>query len=252
MSTSAIATKLVEAMKSIDAVEKRGRNQQQGYNFVKSADVANEVRLALASQGIAFSYSVVSERFWDSTTKSGNIQFFCSLLINVTFTDSASGESISCQSIGWGADSQEKAPYKAMTGALKYALRMNFLIPDESDPEEGHVHESVAAPRQQPQQRAGTRGGGGTITEPQAKRFWALAKRGEKTADDVRRYLMDVCKVEKTAQMPKSMYEAACKWAEEPLPAPESHDDYAQPENGKYFEDGTYITDADLPEEMFK
>lgn len=251
MSTSAIATKLVEAMKAIDHVEKRGRNQQQGYNYVKSADVANEVRAALAAHGIAFSYSVVSERFWDSVTKSGTTQFFCSLLVNVTFTDSASGESIVCQTIGWGADSQEKAPYKAMTGALKYALRMNFLIPDESDPENGQVHDSV--PHAQPQQRQqrGTLAAAGPISEAQAKRFWALAKRGDKSADDVRRYLMDVCKVEKTAQMPKSMYEAACKWAEEPLPVPDQPAEFAQPENGKYFEDDTFITDDDLPKEMF-
>jgi hypothetical protein len=242
MSTSKIASKLVAALKDIDAVEKKGRNQQQGYNYVRSADVANEVRKSLATAGIAFSYSVLSERTWESTTKSGSVQFFCSLMVEVTFTDAESGESISTQCIGWGADSQEKAPYKAMTGALKYALRMNFLIPDESDPEEAEAHESLprfapllgpppqrqqVVPQQQaprPQQQSGPVG---TITEPQSKRFFAIAKQGGKSDDDIRRYLLNVCKCEKSLQMPKSKYDAACKWAESVFEQPQ--DDGAPP-----------------------
>lgn len=135
MSTGALAKKMVAAMEAIDAVEKKGRNTQQNYNFVRSADVANEVRTVLAAKGICFTYDVISERYWEAPTKSGGMQFYCSLHVGCTFTDSETGESMTARSIGWGADSQDKAPYKAMTGALKYALRMNFLIPDESDPE---------------------------------------------------------------------------------------------------------------------
>lgn len=130
-----IATKLIQAMKAVDAVEKKGRNQKQGYDYVRATDVTREVRNALNDAGIAFTYSVLSERFWDAQTHSGGTQFFCSLTIAVTFTDAESGESITAQGIGWGADTQDKAPYKAMTGALKYALRMNFMIPDDADPE---------------------------------------------------------------------------------------------------------------------
>lgn len=144
--TSKIAAKLVSAMKAVDAVEKKGRNTLQGYNFVRATDVANEVRKALYEIGVAFTYSVISERTWEAPTNKGSLQFFCSLIVEVTFTDSDSGESISARSIGWGGDMQDKAPYKAMTGALKYALRMNFLIPDESDPENSETHESVAPP----------------------------------------------------------------------------------------------------------
>lgn len=131
-----IAAKMVKAMATIDAVEKKGRNTMQNYNFVRAADVANEVRKALKDAGIAFAYNVEQERFWDSPTKNGGLQFYCSLKVRGTFIDSESGESVECSTIGWGADTGDKAPYKAMTGALKYMLRMPFLIPDESDPEE--------------------------------------------------------------------------------------------------------------------
>ncbi len=145
--TGKIAAKLVAAMKAVDAVEKKGRNTQQGYSFVRATDVANEVRKALATAGVAFTYSVVSERTWEAPTSKGSLQFFCSLIVDVTFTDAESGESMTARSIGWGGDMQDKAPYKAMTGALKYALRMNFLIPDESDPEAAETHESVPKPQ---------------------------------------------------------------------------------------------------------
>ena len=37
---------------------------------------------------------------------------------------------------GEGLDAGDKAPYKAMTGALKYALLQSFLLPTGDDPEE--------------------------------------------------------------------------------------------------------------------
>jgi hypothetical protein len=38
-------------------------------------------------------------------------------------------------SLGAGTDSGDKAPYKAMTGASKYAELLSFLIPTGDDPE---------------------------------------------------------------------------------------------------------------------
>ncbi|MGH7593390.1 MAG: ERF family protein [Gemmatimonadales bacterium] len=136
-----ISAKMVKAMDSIDAVVKRGRNQNQQYDYVKATDVANEVRQVLHENGIAFAYEVESIDHWvkDKFDKEAGMpmtaMFFCQIKVKGTFTDMESGESVSGNSVGWGADPLDKAPYKAMTGALKYLLRMMFLIPDESDPE---------------------------------------------------------------------------------------------------------------------
>ena len=140
-----IAAKMVKAMAAIDAVEKGGRNQKFGYDYVRATDVANEVRKALHEAGVAFTYQVLTERFWDAPTSSGGMQFCCSLHIQGTFTDNESGECLSSSAIGWGADTQDKAPYKAMTGALKYLLRTTFLIPDELDPENESKEREVRA-----------------------------------------------------------------------------------------------------------
>lgn len=158
-----LAQRLVIAMRSIDAVTKRGINDRQKYNYVKAADVANEVRKVLCDEGIAFTYGVDSTDRWEKATNGGGTLFFCEVRASFRFIDQDSGEALEVKGVGWGADSLDKAPYKAMTGALKYALRMNFLIPDEEDPEKSNeLYESVdqrphkpqvVTPMRQPPQR---------------------------------------------------------------------------------------------------
>lgn len=139
-----LAQRLVIAMRSIDAVTKSGFNERQKYNYVKAADVANEVRKVLCDEGIAFTYSADGTDRWEKPTNGGGTLFFCEVKATFRFIDQDSGETLEVKGVGWGADSLDKAPYKAMTGALKYALRMNFLIPDEEDPEKANeLYESV-------------------------------------------------------------------------------------------------------------
>jgi hypothetical protein len=135
-----LAAKLVAATKNIGVVDKRGTNTKQNYKFVKATDVANEVRAALIAAGVATIFDVESERMWEKQTQSGGTMFFCSVSLRGTFIDAETGETLSGRAVGWGSDSLDKAPYKAMTGALKYILRMNFLIPDEDDPEMDNRH----------------------------------------------------------------------------------------------------------------
>lgn len=227
-----LATKMVAAMKMIDAVEKNGTNTFQHYKYVRAADVANEVRKAMIANGIAFTFDVVDSKHWEGG-KEGKM-YFCQLTVNCTFTDSESGEQMSGRVIGWGSDTLDKAPFKAMTGAIKYAMRMNFMIPDESDPENDSKDvPQQATPYAQPAQPAPTAPRSfSKISEPQSKRFFAICKQGNKSNDEIRLYLMNTCGCEKSLDMPRDKYEAACKWAE------------AVPD---YRPDSPEITDDDIP-----
>jgi hypothetical protein len=145
MANEALTKKLVAAMKAIDAVGKQGKNERQDYKYVKAADVAREVRPVLIENGIGFSYSVISTERWERTNPTtGGILYFVEINVLLTFTDEQTGESLTVQGLGWGMDPGDKAPYKAMTGALKYGLRMNFIIPDELDPENDSPKNGVA------------------------------------------------------------------------------------------------------------
>lgn len=239
-----IAAKMVTAMAAIDAVEKRGRNQAQGYAYVRATDVANEVRKVLHENGIAFAYSITDVEHWEKLKMDdkGNISvgmYICQIRVRGTFTDSESGEKVECDSVGWGADPLDKAAFKAMTGALKYLLRMAFLIPDESDPENDGGDRQI---QEQPQvQRASTvtqqlrasvnmdaepanefdehmartprlRPDGPKVSEAQAKRFFALAMGSGKSKAQINDYLGGNG-YERSDEMLKSEYEKHCAWA---------------------------------------
>jgi hypothetical protein len=240
-STPKLAAKMVLAMKSIDAVAKTGKNVKQGYDYVKAADVANEVRAALTEHGIAFDYDVVSEERWDRPTSSGGSMACMQVKVGCTFTDQESGESRTVHSIGWGMDSLDKAPYKAMTGALKYALRMTFLIPDDADPENdsngnGHPQPDVQrASRPSPttpenydaepppevydneydahmQPKPQVRKQGPVISEAQAKRFFGIAMGSGKTKEQINNYVA-IKGYNHSSEFLKSEYEDHCAWA---------------------------------------
>lgn len=172
MSQSALAKKMVAVMKAVDAVEKSGKNEKQGYKYVKATDVAREVRLALIAQGISFGYSIEKTERWVQQTHSGGVMNFIELWGNVTFADADSGESATYQGVGWGSSMDDKAPYKAMTGLLKYALRMNLMIPDESDPENDSADSHVA------------NGSGKEIVRKSAKAQVGIAENGEPIFDE--------------------------------------------------------------------
>lgn len=199
--TGSLAKKMVAAMGDIEAVTKTGKNEKQGYKYVKAADVANEVRKVLVKHGIAMFYSVESSSRWEKPTNSGGSMFFCELLVRVTFEDMDSGETMVQQGIGWGADTLEKAPYKAMTGALKYVLRMTFLIPDEEDPENEQKDkpEVVSIP---------------VITSDQAVAFRKACKDKGVSVETVKKAL-NAMNIPSTAQIPASELGGFYTWLED-------------------------------------
>jgi hypothetical protein len=153
---NSIATKLNAALKQIDVVTKSGKNQAQNYNYVKATDVANAVRKVLADVGIAFKYDVVDYERWEQAREGKSPMQFCSIKVEGTFLDTETDQTVTSTALGWGSDAGDKAPYKAMTGALKYLLRHTFIIPDESDPDndsddkESAVHGATARQKSNP------------------------------------------------------------------------------------------------------
>lgn len=69
------------------------------------------------------------------TDVSGKITYVSNVHVVYRIYDTASGEFIEITMVGAGNDSGDKAVYKAMTGAFKYALREAFMIGTGDDPE---------------------------------------------------------------------------------------------------------------------
>jgi hypothetical protein len=130
--------KLVEVMKAVKSVAKKGKNDAQHYDYVKASDVAAPLRAELATRGILMIPDVVETAHFSTTSAKGTVQQGIHIKVKYTFIDSDTGEKLEFHGYGTGMDTGDKGIYKAQTGALKYALRMFFLLPDESgknDPE---------------------------------------------------------------------------------------------------------------------
>lgn len=128
--------RMARVMSEVGYIKKRGRNQIQNYDYVMAADIAGEMAQLLSKHGLAFA-PVEQDWEWETRESSrGGALFVCKLKVKYNLMDVDTGQSILIPSFGEGMDSGDKAAYKAMTGALKYALIQTFLIAAGDDPEE--------------------------------------------------------------------------------------------------------------------
>lgn len=133
-----LVIKLSEILGEVDRVPKRGRNEFHKYDYVMESDLVEAVRQKLAERHV-FLLSSVEELRREDTLTEAKIRF--------TFLDGDSGESLSFYYFGQGDDKGDKGAYKAYTGALKYAIMKNFLVPTGDDPEADTETDRRAAER---------------------------------------------------------------------------------------------------------
>jgi hypothetical protein len=133
MAEQKLAAKLAGIMKEVGYVQKGGTNSAQGYKYVMASQVADAVREKLADKNIIM--IPVAAQVIETGRTASEKQSLITIKYTWRFIDGDSGETFDFESVGSGADSGDKAPYKAATGALKYALLTAFLIPTGDDPE---------------------------------------------------------------------------------------------------------------------
>jgi ERF superfamily len=166
--------KLAQLMGLIPPVEKAGRNDFHKYNYAKEGDLVEAVRPLLAEYGIFFWWTILEEerrgRKKSQTDEMSDAETLTVLKIQFQFIDAAGDKTEPQIVYGYGDDPIDKGLYKAMTGAIKYALMKTFLIATGDDPEgdaaadrRGAAHEATGrmevrrGPQQQrPQSEAPT------------------------------------------------------------------------------------------------
>jgi ERF superfamily len=129
--------KLAVVRRRLVYVQKRGYNPRFNYNYVTAADIAGAVGNILAELGV-----VVVPRLESISHEAARAQgrteaeHVARVVMSYSFVDVDTAEEITVKTAGEGSDTGDKAPYKAMTGALKYALLQSFLLATGDDPEE--------------------------------------------------------------------------------------------------------------------
>lgn len=129
-----LVLKLSEVMGEVERVPKSGRNEFHRYDYATEADIVAAVRGGLASRGVMLIPSITKCEWSERSTKSG-VTKVATITVRFTFLDGESDQRIEFDGMGQGEDASDKAVYKAMTGAEKYALLKTFLIPTGDDPE---------------------------------------------------------------------------------------------------------------------
>jgi len=137
--------KLAEVRRRIGYIQKRGHNERFNYSYVTAADIAGSVGDILSELGVVVIPSLENITY-ESTASRGETTRLARVVMAYTFSDVDSGEEIVAKVAGQGLDTGDKAPYKAMTGALKYALLQSFLLATGDDPEDERVDARFTAP----------------------------------------------------------------------------------------------------------
>lgn len=137
-------------------IQKTKKNTGVGYKYAAEGDYLEKMRPKLAEHGIICTptYRVVDSSVTTMKPSDGkdSAKILRLVLMEGTFTwtHAPSGTHRITGAIGEGADNQDKASYKAMTGAQKYAIKQAFHIETGDDPEKDDEPEAPAVPERPP------------------------------------------------------------------------------------------------------
>ncbi len=177
-----VAAKIAEVMKKVDYLQKDGQVAYKAtrYSYLSEEKITTEIRKAMLEVGLVIypaAMEVVNQA--SIATKTGEAR-----VINARITyrvqDVDSGDFIEVQALGEGMDAGDKAVYKAMTGAFKYAQRQTFMIPTgDDDPDKVSSGELLnGSSKKEP--------GPERATQSQLNKIYALAREAGYTPEQMR------------------------------------------------------------------
>lgn len=141
---SNLAQKMLLVMNEVSYMQKNGVNAFLKYHYITDADVMAQFSEAFRKHGIFMFSSMLERQSQTYKTRAGKEGFIVTAKIEVRFIDVETGQELRGVFFGDGADSDDKAVYKAITGAIKYALLKTFLVATGDDPEnDNSVSQSV-------------------------------------------------------------------------------------------------------------
>lgn len=127
--------KLVNLMESIQKIEKTGEMMRDGkvqYNYLKGSDLLAAVHPEMVRLKLLMMGEILEHKEWERQGAK-SVMNFVSIKKRFRWIDAETGAEAIFDGLGQGMDSGDKAPQKAAYAALKYALRDNLLIADDTD-----------------------------------------------------------------------------------------------------------------------
>lgn len=148
MSKAKLFQKINKVMASVGSVSKENevvdKKGKKMYNYTSEEAITKKVHDACVEHGLVmFPVKTESEIVVLEGIAYGNAYKTPITKVTVTYEIGCSetGESVNAQTVGYGADNQDKGSNKAMTGAYKYMQRQTFAISTGDDPDHTPNHE---------------------------------------------------------------------------------------------------------------
>lgn len=126
---------VAQVMKQVQYIQETGKNKFHGYNYASDEDLLKSLQPAMAEAGLSLTPMRMAHTVTEHTPDNkGKAQWRTDLTATYLLAHTGGGW-MTVETIGCGVDGEDKGAYKAMTGALKYALRCTFLVPTGQDAE---------------------------------------------------------------------------------------------------------------------
>ncbi len=137
---AAFAQKKNKVMDAVSGVVKTGTAPKTmgSYKYVEEREIVKQIRKALSKNALSISVSAtgfVGDPIGRTVGKYNVTYYVYNIAFEITLTDCETGFFETCHWIGQGDDPGDKAINKACTGAVKYFLLKNFLLPTGDDSE---------------------------------------------------------------------------------------------------------------------
>lgn len=146
---------IVAIMATRPSVAKNRRNEKQGYAFRGIDDFYEELQAVMAEHGVhAYPARIVDDTLMERKTEKGGTIIHVRQKTVVRFQHAEDASYVDVEVIGEAMDfGGDKASNKAMSAAMKYALRDTFLIPtgertdtENDSPEAGPAEPAKSRP----------------------------------------------------------------------------------------------------------
>jgi hypothetical protein len=135
----ALVTKIAEAFRAVAKLERNCVNEARRYRSVRASDVYEAVREELFSRGVLMCPSEGEPHYVDNVAQSNGGESIneCRLPVTYVFQDESGKLDPPMTVNGIGRDVEDKALYKAQTGAQKALLRRFGLLAEQADEFDG-------------------------------------------------------------------------------------------------------------------
>lgn len=166
-----IYKKLHAIMSEANYIQKDKENPHFHYWYASEAAIKEKLHELFVKHRVVFNASAMNAQTVEShKNDKGKSQFRTTLDLAYRFFDIDDGSFVDGTMAGAGMDGEDKGTYKAITGALKYCLTSQFVIPTGDDPESENGERPKKEQKQPNRETTSTTIGAPVMTPPPVPR----------------------------------------------------------------------------------